>query len=80
MLGRRVKDDWTGGLQLDFIHESLMPDPTPNDPAKVPPPSFREIAQTLTRGQPSPVTIEAPQEVRPPGLLVEAITVTLSAT
>ena len=57
-----------------------MPDPTPNDPAKALPPGFREIVQSLTRDQPLPVTIEAPQEVRPPNLLVGPTMATLLAT
>ena len=57
-----------------------MSDPTPNNPAIVPPPGFKEIAQSLTRDQPSPVTIEAPQEVRPPNLLVGPTMAILSAT
>ena len=57
-----------------------MPNPTPNDPAKTLPPSFREIAQSLTRDQPLPVAIEAPQEVRPPDLMVGPTVATLLAT
>ena len=56
-----------------------MPEPTPNDPAIALPPGFKEIAQSLTRDQPSPVTTEAPQKVRLPDLLVGPTMVTLSA-
>ena len=57
-----------------------MPDPTPNYPVKAPCPVFGEIAQSLTRDQPSPVNIDAPQEVRPPHLMVGPTVVTLLAT
>ena len=57
-----------------------MPDPTPNGPVIVPPPGFKEIVQCLTRDQPLPAAIEAPQEVRPPDRLVGPTMVTLSAT
>ena len=57
-----------------------MPDPIPNYPVKALPPSFREIAQLFTRDQPSPVNSEAPQEVRPPNLMVGSAMVMLLAT
>ena len=57
-----------------------MPNPSLEDPPKAPPPGFREIAQSLTRGQPPRVTIEVPQELMPPSLLVGPTMTTLMST
>ena len=57
-----------------------MPDPSLVDPPKVPPPGFREIAQSLTSGQPPQVTSKSPLELMPPDLLVGPTMATLMVT
>ena len=57
-----------------------MPNPSLEDPPKVLPPGFREIAWSLIRGQPPQVTIEASQELMPPDLLVGPTMTTLMST
>ena len=69
-----------GDCSLTLSCESPMPEPPSQDLTKVLLPGFREIAQSLTRDQPSPVIIEAPQELRPPNLLVGSAVVMLTAT
>ena len=59
-----------GDSSSTSLHESPMTDPSLDDPTKLPLPSFGEIAWSLTRGQPPRVTIEVPQELTPPSLLV----------
>ena len=71
---------WQGNSSLTSSCESPMPDLPPNDLVKALLPGFREIALFLTRDQPSAVVIEAPQELRPPDLLVGPTMAMLTAT
>ena len=64
------RSDGQGDSSSTLLCRSPMPNPSLEDPPKVPPPGFREIAQSLTKGQPPQVTIKVAQELMPPTLLV----------